>query len=1007
MIYTLARLRQIITDTLGTVSDSGSARTPAVEPTPEVFYVSNGSGIDRATKERLQGIILKFQDDTLGFTAVKATVKITAEGPRVKVWRGAGPYVFMGKEEFDSNVKEVTYPLLSIGDRSSEMADSLKAAGVAAKMVPVIPTGAGEDFEYVNLTVGNAVPKRVSIGEALAITNSTFRPVAGAPGVEEGAAVTLSGLITVEDAEAKMVPLAWLAEGGAAAEFVLKAADATNGAGANVKLGDYAEYAAGLVAMPAEAGPIAVAMAVLYDASTLDAGYAPDETEAAVVAACSDLRAVLNGNIMQVQMDNLMDLQARISALKDTEIGCDANQAAALMVAVLAKVASVASATDGAEPTRRDGAATPGRGLQADGVQPTRLFPGADGTDGEPTPGGGNAVSPTSALGALGGLVPADSDAADLMAIVEMLGGREVVDACNHVRKRAAVGGSVIEVNNAKAKLVASDYELLYEKAQQSDEWDAGEYDFDVPPADWAEARARFELVYAMAQNVGGLGILADGGADGSGRSYARAAADGMSGEAPYKPPFGSVMTVSKAKESQKEAAMPTEVAAWLGKRDCIEAVLALLDIFAEEEAERGAAISAVVKLARLVALPKHGGYIRAALFSNRTAVSDVPGKAEMVAAPFLLADKVIALFVTVLKEKNGVSLAAKHRADILEVAESIFKGKRNGNKIRAHCGAVAPDDEEDQRHARLGQMSGPTASADAERAAGVVAGFLEIAYCKIGGAKPARPMLGLVRLSQKAAMYTSESQHAIDTEFWARLDRLDEAVRDDPTGVPPDPSSIVESLEAGKMVSLRHTEAAEHAATSFLGAARGASAPGAFKIPRTTTGGSAVAARQTGQGQPRSKDKRKGRVGGSAAQPASGSSSAVGTPISSPMQTFASTPMVTQSAGATAPSTPMLPPSVQPSTQTQMRQFVRADFTYAPGSLTRPLSMGRSPEGAVDALEALAEPGTMPCAWMALNGQCRKSQSHKGCPRCRSGHTFPAAAIAKVRAAMAPGLVL
>ena len=61
------------------------------------------------------------------------------------------------------------------------------------------------------------------------------------------------------------------------------------------------------------------------------------------------------------------------------------------------------------------------------------------------------------ALGALGGLVPADSDAADLVAIVEMLGGREVVDACNHVRKRAAVGGSAIEVNNAKAKLVASE----------------------------------------------------------------------------------------------------------------------------------------------------------------------------------------------------------------------------------------------------------------------------------------------------------------------------------------------------------------------------------------------------------------------------------------------------------------------------------------------------------------------------------------------------------------------
>ena len=255
-----------------------------------------------------------------------------------------------------------------------------------------------------DVTVGNAVPKRVSIGEALAITKSGLRPVAGAPGVEEGAAATLSGLITVEDAKAKVVPLAWLAEGGSAAEFVLKAADATNGAGVNVKLGDYAEYAAGLVAMPAEAGPIAVAMAVMHDASTLGQGQAPDDTEAAVIAAGGNIRVILNGNIMQVQIDTLMDLQARISALKDTEIGCDANQAAALMVAVLAKTASVAAVTDGAEPTRRDGAATPGRGFQADGIQPSRLFAGADGTDGVPTPADGDGVSPTSTLGALGGL---------------------------------------------------------------------------------------------------------------------------------------------------------------------------------------------------------------------------------------------------------------------------------------------------------------------------------------------------------------------------------------------------------------------------------------------------------------------------------------------------------------------------------------------------------------------------------------------------------------------------
>ena len=142
MIYTLEKLKQIIMDTLGTVSDSGSIRTPAVEPTPEVFHVTNGSGIDEATKKRLQGIVLKFQDDTYGFTAVKATVKISAEGPRVKVWHGSGPYVFMGKEEFDSSVKEVTYPLLTIGDRSPDMAVSLTAAGVAAKMVPVLPASA-------------------------------------------------------------------------------------------------------------------------------------------------------------------------------------------------------------------------------------------------------------------------------------------------------------------------------------------------------------------------------------------------------------------------------------------------------------------------------------------------------------------------------------------------------------------------------------------------------------------------------------------------------------------------------------------------------------------------------------------------------------------------------------------------------------------------------------------------------------------------------------------------
>ena len=79
-----------------------------------------------------------------------------------------------------------------------------------------------------------------------------------------------------------------------------------------------------------------------------------------------------------------------------------------------------------------------------------------------------------------------------------------------------------------------------------------------------------------------------------------------------------------------------------------------------------------------------------------------------------------------------------------------------------------------------------------------------------------------------------------------------------------------------------------------------------------------------------------------------------------------------------------------------------RGAFSFAPGSITSALSRDGMNNGAINALESLAAPGTMPCAWKALKGSCTKPN----CKRCASGDVFPPAAVARTKGAYAPGLV-
>ena len=286
------------------------------------------------------------------------------------------------------------------------------------------------------------------------------------------------------------------------------------------------------------------------------------------------------------------------------------------------------------------------------------------------------------------------------------------------------------------------------------------------------------------------------------------------------------------------------------------------------------------------------------------------------------------------------------------------------------------------------------------------------------------KPMFGIVRFVQKSALYSDESRIELEREFWARVDRANEGMRDNPDGPPADVEEIITMLEGGKMVTIRHREeavaAAQSATASYLGTPHAGggrqqgAAGGAYKIPRT---GTPQASRQTGTGQPRTKQPRKGKVGGAAAAPQGHTSSANSTPAGSPMLTPALPSPLTWGGppGGAGGGAMGLPHSIQATAATQgtmppptpMRRFQASEYSFLPGSLTTPLSMGRAPTGAIDALEALADQGTMPCAWKALKGDCRKAQSPRGCPRCKAGHVFSPAAIAKVKAAMAPGLTL
>ena len=1037
MLYNFETLRVSAKAFIASVTDPEARREPAKSALPEMFELSNQSGVSEATRDRCLGSVVKYKDGTCGYVPIKAGFTVRTDGPRMKVFLG-GSFTTLTKEQVDTNVSEYSLAVLTIGDKKGNHADEVRVAGVQAKMEPVVDTSSEAPLTHLRVTVGDGEPKDLGVEEALALAGLTLLPAAGRQATAEGDAALKPGLPTVGDSNNTVVPAAWLAHGHAGSEFIMIQAKATDQE-ANVGLKYFSEYCAGLAKDPAVPAAGAAAIAVgLKVARTHGSWAAGDDTgpkESAIIAAASDFLQNLNGIMMGIPMDKLMDLGRRIAGLGSTGMGCDGIQAAALMHDALEQLsasATAASATDGGSAATGNSATPRCRHTTTDPVA-ARLFQGGDsaGDRMQADDGAAGTLASEPSVDEIGHLVPVDAKETEAGAILDMLGGQNVIKSFNELRGWVSLGGTEGDINASKARRAAADYSFFYEQALKCEEWEganAPDTDWAARPANWADALERLEWVLQCAQVVGGLRVsMAAAGSEESGgaaRSYAKVAGAGAAGgeDKQWKPPHGSVIALKPAKDSGRSYAMSTEVAATLCSRECIEAALELEATFAAEEAEKGVASSAATKLNRLFDIPKYGGFIRAGCFSNRCSVSDVPGKAEMVALPFILVDKVIALISAAIKAIVGVNLAAKHRADIQSLAEAFFKGGYVVEKLRALCGAVSPDDVDDQWQGRTGQLTGPTASADAERAAGVIGGFLELVYHRIAGSEMHKPMFGIVRFVQKSALYSDDSRVELEKEFWARLERANEHMRDNPDGPPADVEEIIKTLEGGKMVTIRHREeavtAAQNATASYLstpqagGGRQQGAAGSAYKIPRT---GTPQASRQTGAGQPRTKQPRKGKVGGVAAAPQGHTSSAASTPAGSPMLTSASPSPAAYPSGGVAGGAMGLPSAIHaPAAQqgampppTPMRRFQASEYSFLPGTLTTPLSMGRAPTGAIDALEALADAGTTPCAWKALKGDCRKAQSPRGCPRCKAGHVFSPAAIAKVKAAMAPGLTL
>ena len=575
----------------------------------------------------------------------------------------------------------------------------------------------------------------------------------------------------------------------------------------------------------------------------------------------------------------------------------------------------------------------------------------------------GATTQPGARAGLLAALVPICEPAATVRTLFERMGQGLVEVFRTEAGLRGPLPAGLDQgLTDPVLEAAERDFGRIHAEALR-----AGFLPGDDHPTDWDDSMRLLQRIF-----LNRSAIPAQGGGkapgDGSGTT-------GAAGK--FHPPTGSVVGLTRASDSTLAGAVAATTIMPLAEPAAILAEHARYTANRDKDVPARASSAAMLKEG--IDNPVYGGAIRGLVVSNKKYSGDLPGKGEVAVAPLMYRADMFAHAVGLVEKEMGHELVAKHRAGIDGLVASIVSMTAKFADVIQYLGATAPEDEDLGHEGTLGEIAGPRAAADCERAMGRLAVIWRLFFVRGLGCEEPDDGFGLVPLAQLASSLGDQARWELFQHLLDRLGRAVEAMRRSQQAPLVDLAAGVLATKAHKLSSLRArrdaADAGREAARDEMGGAKGRapSTPAAQGIKRQTPEVGPNHARNVEKRQRQKAERAKGKAQAAAPPPAA----AQATPA----------PARGQAAASGAPP----------------RQTLT--FTYAPGSLTT--AIGRTqPVGCIEAFDALDFGGQpKPCAWAAL--------MRSGCssPRCRvcsapgGSPPAPAWAVKKVKDACTDAL--
>ena len=1009
-----------------------------------------------ALKHKVPGTVLaRFGDEPIfGYIPpLRAVVARAGEAPKISVFSN-GKTSIVSLEDISDTYSSVINGILTVKGRAGIKATEIKeATGVMVEPVD------GDPFYQVVVTEGQDPGQVMSVASMLTKVGVKEDPIAGCVAKPPGSPFYES-LITPEDAAVVVAEVGVLSGGnGVVAEHLYTLNIIAKEVERSVEA--YVHFVLGIATI---AGEVDAMLVLIAEATNQRETADADATKA--VAATNGVIIIQQVVIAlkSLSTEVVEKVGARIEAIEEDDTIEMAKRAGVLVRIALEEAAGARAAYPG-DVDGDVGQLSPSAQLsrlaclREEGVRLQRTLDSA-----------GIRMRPIDfadadervAAGEWEKLRPSthpDDDAAAVMTEMGSGAPEEVINLFNQLRGRQVLTTPLTAAVVARA---GDDLAFFYAKARLDPKWGKlPEVDWEAAPLSYADASDRLGRILDCAQTVGGLSVR-ETVPEGSGDWHYRGGLDARTHGEVWRPGVGEAVLMKMAKPAEVAWALDSRVVARLAARDAIVRVAAKAMAWTAKEEKEGSAISDITKVGELLAIPGDmGSALRSYYVSNRMARNEVPGRGEVPAAMAMRIDGVNQILVRRLRQLMGpVQWNAEGPTVRIMVAEHAY-GKFDIESIVKYMGAIAPNEDDDHATGRLGKTTGMTAPADTERAFRVLGEELELRLHVGGGAPMAIAAYGCERVAQRAGLLAEDgSRNGVLKEYLAKVARLFEGARDDAGDGLPDISECALAVERVTIKRYENQEAAAKAGrdaalaammhSPAVGSKRSAQqmTPPSYFAQTTGGGQSQLPAGAVGPNHARNVASRARRMaggggggygngsggnghngggggggggGGRMGGGGGGQGGGAGAPYGMRGGAGASQPQgggqraqvgQARQGGGAAQTAPQR--SAGQAGGDQPVAFHRAatgggatrtplTYTFAPGTLTGPFNTGGMANGAVNALESLAAPGVVACPFVALRGSCNKA----GCQKCASGGVFSPAAIARVKAAMAPGLTL